>query len=384
MIRGVPLAWLQLTREKLRLLVAVAGVAFAVILIFMQLGFRDALFSSATRFHDALDGDLVLLSPTFDFLVQPKSFSRRRLQQARRWPEVEGVSPIYLGLYLWKNPDTGKTRSMFVVGIDPAGRAVSLPGVREQIELIRRPDVVLFDRASRPEYGAVAAAFASGAAVSTEVANRRVHVGGLFEMGTSFGVDGTVLTSDLNFLRIFPQREKGLIDIGLIRLRPGVDAAALRDAMAAEFPNDVMVLTKQDYVQREQHYWNTSTPIGYVFSFGVIMGFVVGAIIVYQILFADVSDHLAEYATLKAMGYPNRYLFGVVFQEAVLLAVLGYVPGVLICLGLYRLAGDATRLPMEMTLPLAASVLALAVVMCGASGAVALRKIRSADPAEIF
>jgi DevC protein len=140
------------------------------------------------------------------------------------------------------------------------------------------------------------------------------------------GIDGTVLTSDLNFLRIFPQRQKGLIDIGLIKLRPGADAAGIRDAMKEEFPSDVVVLTKQDYIQREKYYWNTSTPIGYVFTFGVIMGFVVGAIIVYQILFADVSDHLAEYATLKAMGYPNRYLFGVVFQEAVLLAVLRLRP----------------------------------------------------------
>ena len=114
------------------------------------------------------------------------------------------------------------------------------------------------------------------------------------------------------------------------------------------------------------------------------MGFVVGAIIVYQILFADVSDHLAEYATLKAMGYPNRYLFGVVFQEAIILSVLGYLPGMLISLGLYRLTADATKLPMQMTLSLGLSVVGLAILMCCVSGAIALRKIRSADPAEIF
>ena len=101
-------------------------------------------------------------------------------------------------------------------------------------------------------------------------------------------------------------------------------------------------------------------------------------------LFADVSDHLAEYATLKAMGYPDRYLFGVVLQEAVILAVLGFLPGLAICTYLYRVAGEATRLPMHLTAPTAAAVLGLTVVMCGLSGAVALRKIRSADPAEIF
>jgi len=384
MILAIPLAWLQLTREKLRLLVAVAGVAFAVILIFMQLGFRKALFESSTRLHEQLDGDLFLISPQFDFLAQPKSFSRRRLFQALGFPGVEAVSPVYLGLALWKNPDSGKSRPIFTVGVDPADNAVTLPGVRAQLNLIRMPDVVLYDRAGRPEYGNIAAALDAGRPLTVEANNRAITVGGLFEMGTSFGVDGTLITSDTNFLRLFPARAHGLIDIGVIRLQPGADRIATREALRAAFPNDVLVLTRADYIEREHRYWETSTPIGYVFTFGVIMGFVVGAIIVYQILFADVSDHLAEYATLKAMGYPNSYLFGVVFQEAILLAALGYLPGILITVGLYRVAGDATKLPLEMTAPLAGSVLALAVVMCCVSGGIALRKIRSADPAEIF
>jgi putative ABC transport system permease protein len=381
---AIPLAWLQLVREKLRLLVAVAGVAFAVILIFMQLGFRKALFDSSTRLHESFAGEIFLISPQFDFVAQPKSFSRRRLLQALGFPGVEAVSPVYLGLTLWKNPETGKTRTIFVTGVDPSDRVLNLPGVQEQIELIRLPDVALYDRAGRPEFGAVAASLAAGQRVSTEVGNRRITVGGLFEMGTSFGVDAMLLTSDTNFLRIFPQRRKGLIDIGVIRLRNGADVAATRDALRAALPNDVLVLTRDEYIHREQTFWDSNTPIGYVFTFGVIMGLVVGAIIVYQILFADVSDHLAEYATLKAMGYPNRFLFGVVFQEAVILAVLGFIPGMLISMGLYRVAGDATHLPLQMTTPLAVFVIMLAVAMCCVSGGIALRKIRSADPAEIF
>lgn len=384
MLLALPLAWLQLSKEKLRLLVAVAGVAFAVVLIFMQLGFRNALFESSTRLHEALAGELFLVSPQFDFVAQPKSFSRRRLLQALGFAGVEAVRPLYLGLAAWKNPDTGKSRTIFAVGVDPSDNAVRLPGVNEQLALIRRRDVVLYDRAGRPEFGNVAGPVDAGEPFTTEVNNRRVTVGGLFEMGTSFGVDGTVLTSETNFLRLFPAREPGAIDIGVISLRVGADPIVTRDALRAAFPNDVQVLTRDEYIHREQVYWDTSTPIGYVFTFGVIMGLVVGAIIVYQILFADVSDHLAEYATLKAMGYPNTYLFGVVFQEAIILAVLGYLPGMLISLGLYRLTADATRLPMEMTVPLAASVVLLAVIMCCVSGAIALRKIRSADPAEIF
>lgn len=384
MLPAIPLAWLQLTREKLRLLVAVAGVAFAVILIFMQLGFRGALFESSTRLHQALAGDLFLISPQFDFIAQPKNFSRRRLLQARSFSGVQAVSPVYLGLLPWKNPENGKTRTIFITGIDPSDDVVDLPGVRDQLEIIRRRDVVLFDRSGRPEFGAIAASVEAGQTVGTEVGNRRITVGGLFEFGTSFGVDATLLTSETNFLRLFPQRSSGLIDIGVVRLQPGANVIATRDAMRAAFPNDVLVLTRDEYIAREQAYWDNSTPIGYVFTFGVIMGLVVGAIIVYQILFADVSDHLAEYATLKAMGYPDRYLFGVVFQEAIILAVLGYVPGILITVALYRIAGDATKLPVQMTGALAVFVFLLAVAMCCVSGAIALRKIRSADPAEIF
>ncbi len=378
------LAWLQLTREKLRLLVAVSGVAFAVILIFMQLGFQEALFKSSTRFHGQLNGDLFLINPTQDMIAQPKQFSRRRLYQALAFEGVREIAAVYIGLAVWKNPVSRATRTIFIVGIDPSEDALSIPGVMRQADVIRQPDVVLYDRLSRPEFGPIGELVDQGQVVSTEVANRRVTVGGLFEMGTSFGVDGTVITSDLNFLRIFELHPPGLIGIGVIQLDPGVDPRSIAGAMRESFPSDVIVLTKREFVEREQLYWETSTPIGYVFRFGVVMGLVVGAIIVYQILFADVSDHLAEYATLKAMGYPNSYLFSIVLSEAVVLAWLGFLPGFAICLGLYRLAGEATRLPLEMSPTIVAFVLALAVTMCAVSGMIALRKIRSADPAEVF
>ena len=378
------LAWLQLKHEKLRLLVAIAGVAFAVVLIFMQLGFRNALFDSSVRIHRLLQGDVILISPQFAFLAQPKSFSRRRLYQAQGFPGVASVSSVYAGVTLWKNPFSGQTRNIFVLGFDPAERPLDLPEVTEQADKIRVADVVLFDALSRPEYGPVADELRAGRPVAAEVANRRLFVRGLFEIGTSFGVDGTVITSDLNFRRIFPNREEGLIDIGLVRLASGADPVAVRDALAASFPKDVLVLTKADYMKRELDYWASATPIGFVFAFGVVMGLVVGAIIVYQILFADVSDHLAEYATLKAMGYSNGFLFSVVLQEAVILAVLGFIPGLAICAGLYRLTEDATRLPMNMTPELVLSVILMAIVMCGVSGLIAVRKVRSADPAEIF
>jgi putative ABC transport system permease protein len=226
--------------------------------------------------------------------------------------------------------------------------------------------------------------FGSGTPVATEVADRRITVAALFEIGTSFGVDGTVITSDQNFLRLFPHRRPGLIEMGLIQLKPGVDAECVRRELAAYLPGDVEVLTKRGYMDREKDFWARTTPIGYLFTFGSIMGLVVGGVIVYQILFTDIASHLPEYATLKAMGYTNRYLFKLVFQEAILLAVLGYAPGFAGTLWLYRLTAEATHLPLAMSWWTGSVVLGLTVMMCSVAGAISLSKLRAADPAEIF
>jgi putative ABC transport system permease protein len=192
------------------------------------------------------------------------------------------------------------------------------------------------------------------------------------------------VTSDLNFLRLNPGRLPGLVEIGLVRLQPGASAEGVRDALAAALPGDVLALTREEFIAREIHYWNVVTPIGYVFNFGVLIGFGVGAIIVSQILFADVSEHLPEYATLKAIGYANRFLYGVVLSQAVILAVLGYVPGLALTLVLYHVAEKATLLPMVMAPSIGLLVLGLTVSMCCVSGLLALRKVQTADPAEIF
>ena len=389
MVLAIPLAWLQLKQDKLRLAIALLGVGFAVVLIFMQLGFQDALFSSSVRFHTAFEYDIAVISPRTSVIGQPRSFSRRRMYQALSHPDVARVSSNYMSLGLWKNPrNPAESRVIYIVGINPEENSLKLPGVENGLEQIRIPNVALYDRLSRPEFGPIPELLESGQndgrGLFTEVEGRRIEIVGLYELGTSFGIDGSLVTSDLNFLRIFPNRPPGLINLGLISLLPGSDPSKIRAELEAQLPQDVEILTRDQFVQREIDYWNQSTPIGYIFSFGVIVGLFVGSIIVYQILFADVSDHLQEYATLKAMGYSNGYLFGLVFQEAVLMAVLGFIPGYFITLGLYGVAGDATQLPLEMTASRAIMVLLLTVAMCMISGSIAMRKIRTLDPADIY
>jgi len=378
------LGWLQLRHKPLRLLVALSGIAFAVLLIMMQLGFRAALFESAVRFHERFDYDIALFSPDSVFIVRPQPFSIRRLYQSLAFDAVEDVTPVYIFPSVWKNPWDNMRRSINTIGFHPDSRLLAIDGFDQARELLRRQDVVLFDRASRPEFGPVADAIDSGESVVTEINDREVEVVGLFKMGTSFGIDGTVITSDDNWLRLFPDRPRNQIQLGLIRLKEGSDADSVRDELAAYLPADVLVMTRQQFVQREKDYWNSATPIGYIFAFGAIMGFVVGAIIVYQILFADVSEHLNEYATLRAIGYRNRFVSGIVLQQAAILAVLGYLPGLFIVYFLYGKAAAATNLPLYITQDRAVTVFLMTLAMCALSALMAVRKVRRLDPADVF
>jgi putative ABC transport system permease protein len=381
---NLPIGWLQLRHRPLRLLVALAGIGFAVLLIMMQLGFRSALFESAVRFHERLNYDIALFSTSSVFIVRPSPFSARRLYQTLGDESVESISAVHIFPGVWKNPWNNNRRSINIIGFDPNHDLLEAQGFDEYRQQLSRQDVVIFDKASRPEFGPVADEFDPDTKMFVEINDRRVQVAGLFQMGTSFGIDGSVMTSVDNWLRLFPDRSRNDIELGLIRLKPDANANTTRDRLREYLPNDVLVMTKADFVKREQNYWNAATPIGYIFAFGAIMGFVVGAIIVYQILFADVSEHMNEYATLRALGYPNRFISGIVIQQAVILGVLGYFPGIIAVYWLSAKAAAATHLPLYITSERALLVFLLTLSMCAISALLAVRKVRRLDPADVF
>lgn len=383
-----PLSWLQLSHEKSRLLIALAGIGFADMLMFIQLGFKAALFDSSVTFHKALTGDIFLMSPQSDALGFTTTFSDRRLYESLAIDEVESVVPVYLNFGSWKNPvkvnNKTKTRTILTIGFNPAENPLDLPGIADNIDQIKLADTFLFDDKSRIEFGPIPDLIKQNGTVKTEVSSRQVTVNGLFSLGASFAADGNILTSDTNFLRLFPDRQKGLIDVGIINLKPGADLPSVKATLKAKLPNDVDVFDQAEFVQKEISYWQNATAIGFIFTLGTAIGFIVGIVIVYQILYTDVANHLPEYATLKAMGYKDRYFVFLVFQEAIILAVLGFLPGYFLATGLYSLAAGATALPLAMTANRAITVLILTIFMCCASGTVAVRKLSAADPADIF
>jgi len=380
---AIRLAWRQLWSEKARLASAIAGVMFACVLVFMQLGFRSALFDSATALIGAMRGDLFLMHPTTTASFRPEAMPRVRAYQALALPEVERAVPVYLAQATWRNPENGSRRAIQLIGVDTDAGVLDFPGLSSMLEALKRPDTVAFDGRSRPEFGAVAQLLAQGP-LTVEVGQRDVEVVGLIEIGPSFGADGNIVLSDVNFRRLVKERLPSAIDLVAIKLRPGSDIATVQAELRRIMPPDVMVMTQGQLNAHERAYWEEATPIGFIFAFGSLMGLVVGMVIVYQILFSDIASHLKEYATLKAMGYSGFYLSRVVLGAALILAVAGFIPGLVLSYFLYDLVGGATFLPLRLDLPMGLSVFAMIFAMCAVAGLLAVRKLRDANPADMF
>jgi len=381
-----PLAWFNLTYKRQRLLTALAGVSFAVVLMFIFKGFENALYDSQVQLLKALNGDIVMVNRIKTSMFIPEKFARRRLYQAEAFKGVEAAYPLYTTTADWKNPDTKKIRPLRVLAFNLNDPVLLIPEIFAQRSALEMPRTAIIDAKSRLEIGSLTAG------TITEVAKQQVRLVGTFSLGTDFtSGNGNVVMSDQNFVRYFSNlgpddddRNLNTVDIGLLKVSPGADVPALVQALTQQLPIDILIYSKEDFVNKELDYWKKNTNIGFIFSLLTIMGFLVGVIIVYQILYTDVSEHWAEYATLKAMGYSNFFLLKVVIQQAVLMGLLGFIPGFLISFGLYQVTADATGLLMQMTPPRAFNTLVATLIMCLISGAIAVRKVQSTDPAEVF
>jgi putative ABC transport system permease protein len=397
----VPLAWRNLAHDPVRFALFASGIGFAVVLMGVQLGIMNAMLDGNTLLFRCIDADLVLVNPGRPALVFPDTFVRRRAEQAAGVPGVAAVIPIYVEQNVSALRHTAgdpaeraQTRKLRVIGTDPAARVFALPNLDPGgWAKLETPGAALFDRLSRPSPTAPGETVFGPLAVGTqtELAGKNVELVGGFDLGFDFATDGTLILSDRTFARVlrdpyYPQSPLAAVDYAAVRVVPGEDPVAVRDRVAAVFADagDVTVLTKAELIDRERAFWWASTPVGFAFGAGVVLGFVVGIVIVYQILSGDVADHLPQYATLKAIGYTNRYLSGVVLQEAGILALAGYLPGMLVTWVAYRALTHLTGMPLELSPGRAGLVFALTAGMCAASGLLAVRRVKTADPADVF
>jgi putative ABC transport system permease protein len=381
----VPLAWRNMLADKRRLLRSTSGIAFAVLLMLLQLGFRGAFLDSALEMIHNIDGDIFLTSSTKFRFGRKDAFSRRQLYAARAVEGVESARPIYAEwtTSTWKNPQTLRTYNVQVLAFDPDEPVFLFPEVQEQLQELRQPDTALSDRRARRILG-----FATAGTV-TELSRRQIRIIGNFALGPDFTTDGTLITSDRTFLKFFATHslaagELADVEFGVIKVRTGYQVEDVQRALKQALPASIAVLTKAKLLALEMAFQNSVSPVGPIFLVGTAIGFIVGMLISYQILYTDLSDQMPQYATLKAMGYENAYLVRVILKQASFYALLGFLPAWALAVCLYDLIGELALLPLRMTFGIIIGTLALTVGMCLLSGILAVRRVLAADPAEVF
>ncbi len=401
------LAWNNLVHHRMRTATALAGVAFAVILIFMQMGFKEAIKKTATQIYDALDFDLLLRSSAYIHLTDARSFPRTRVYQAASVHGVETARPFYLGLSDWQKPTTseessdswdGQWRGIITMATDPSDPAFRSATICAKARLLTDSQYILIDSESKAEYGP-----ANGRVfgdqdihVQTKLGPWPIQIVGHFKLGTGLAANGACLTNPEGYAQACPWQPIEMVTFGLIRLDHSVPIDSVQMAIqnlfsdsSGHLENDqhlsgIDVLTRDEVNAQEQRRWVEGTPLGKIFNMGVWIALFVGVAIVYQVLSADISNMIGEYATLKAMGYSNFHLTSVVLGQSVLLACVGFIPSTVASWLLYKAIRSASGMPMELTWEIVLIVLMLSIVMCVLSGMAALRKLFQADPADLF
>jgi len=383
-ISQVTLAWRQLVCEKVRFLAALAGVTFGVLLMMFQLGLYWAILDMVARPLEALNGELVILSTNYEYFGSNSEFSRRRLLQAKALPEVADTSPLYGSFMRWRNPDNGQYKQVYCMGIDPGDNPYLFPGVAKNLYKLTNPENILFDAKSSKEFGDIEDIFSEKGIIHGEIQDLKVKVKGLFRMGQTLAANGHAIMGVDAYMRLMPNKSYYMINIGIVRLQPGVDVIMARDRLAAFLADDVQVLTKAEFVHAEQVYWRDRTPVGFVTVAGLLVAMIVGGVVVYQILYTDINDHLHEYATLKAIGWQDNYFFVMIMVQAVVLLLISFLPGSLFTVLINYVARTTAGIPAYVSPQGIGIVFLLASVMCVVAAVLAIRRLRNADPADLF
>lgn len=379
----LPIGWLQLTHKRGRFFAALSGVAFANVLVFVQLGIMNSMGTATLRPYEFFNADIMISAPDANALAEGGNVARQWMLQAFADPDVTAGMGLFVGNVPWNRGD--KTIVFTTFGIDPGQPVFLAPEIAGDVALLRVQDVAVVDRLARGLTRDEAAAIRPHTPLSFETQNRTLTALDTFAGGGGFGGDGYMFVSDQTFLSLFPARQSAAPDHILLRLRPGANVAAVVARLRGLISDQTLrIRGYADAAQEDLRYQQTQRPTGVIFGFGVLIGVLVGLVIVYQVLSADVADHLREYATFKAMGYGPRFFLGIVIEEALILGVLGFVPGLAVGAGILAFMGTVTALPLAMTTSMAVMVFVGTVVFSVLSGAIATRRLALADPADLF
>ena len=379
----LPIGWLQLTHNRTRFAAALAGVAFANVLVFVQLGIMNSMGAATLRPYEFFQADIMISAGDASTLTDGGNVARQWLLQALGDPDVAAGMGVFIANVPWDRGE--KDISLTTFGVDPIKTEFLSQDIAGDLNLLQVRDAAILDRLARGLAKDEAASIRPQTPLSFETQGRTVTAYATFSGGGGFGGDGYMLVSDQTFLSLFPTRSSSAPDHILLSLR----SSAQTDVVIARLKTlisdpSLRIRSYQDAAQEDLRYQQTKRPTGIIFGFGVLIGVLVGIVIVYQVLSTDVADHLREYATFKAMGYGPRFFLGIVFEEALVLGIMGFIPGLVVGTTILTLMGKITTLPLGMTPSMAMTVFLCTIVFSALSGAIATRRLDAADPADLF
>ncbi len=384
-----PLFWLQLRHQPIQTLSAIVGIAFITAFLFAQIGFRSSFLTTLVHLPNRFDAEIVMYDSSLTTALRSPHFSHHRLYQTLAYDEVVSVAPLYLGVAQLRDP-AGSSNFLDlvqVIGVPIGKNALLIPEVEAHRDILSRRRSALIDVKSRNEFSPIINFVQDQGTFRTEMRTgtlqSALRIEALFSLGSNTSSNAHVIISDVTFMEVFI-RDRGLIDMGLIKLKPGVDADQFVQRLQKVIPKDVRVLSKTGLVEKEWRYWEFNTPVGTVFFIGVAVAIGVGVIILYQILYMLITRHIRDYATLKAIGFSNAKLHSIVLKSALFLACAGFGPGLAISFWMYSVTEQATSLEFQMSPDRISLVFGIICSICILSALLAVRKLRDADPADLF
>lgn len=379
----LPIGWLQLTHNRTRFAAALAGVAFANVLVFVQLGIMNSMGAATLRPYDFFQADIMISASDASTLTDGGNVARQWLLQALGDPDVAAGMGLFIANVPWDRGE--KDISLTTFGVDPIKTEFLSKDIASDLNLLQVRDAAILDRLARGLAKDEAASIRPQTPLSFETQGRTITAYATFSGGGGFGGDGYMLVSDQTFLSLFPTRSSSAPDHIFLSLRPGAETEAVITRLKTLISDpSLRIRSYKDAAQEDLRYQQTKRPTGIIFGFGVLIGVLVGIVIVYQVLSTDVADHLREYATFKAMGYSPRFFLGIVFEEALVLGIMGFIPGLIVGTTILTLMGKITTLPLGMTPSMAMTVFLGTIVFSALSGAIATRRLGAADPADLF
>jgi len=374
----VAIASSLLFHNKKRILLSLSAIAFTVLVMFMELGFFNGIKDSQSRLPSIFHADLIMMDQRSVHLNKSDRMPRIYLNRALAFDGVTEAVPVYKSMVNMKNPETGLTKRMFMLAVPTDSDSLDLPLFEQYKKELRKPGTVLFDKKSRTIFGAIEIS------QGIEINNVPFTVNGFVELGPNFSFDGTIIMSTSSWLQTRSDSDRDWISYGLIRVEPGVDLMRLRQNMRDLFSKEITLLTPEEMREREVLHTIKAVPLGVIFGIGMVIGFSIGIIICYQILYNEINDHIPQYATLRAMGFSDGFLRTIVIKEALWLSVLGFLPGLLGSYILYNMMEKASGIWMFLTIGRVAVVFFLTVFMCLCAGLIAVQKVTATDPAALY